>query len=426
MESVSSKKVDLGRRRFIKTGAALGTTAVALSTLGGSAATRIAEAALKKHDDFPVPIAENYRRFPQRNTIFSRGVWDPKVQPVLGSVMQTFGGQQPREEKGWTQLDYALSIAGWSMNDTFATLSQLGAPKTPTYAWDKPVKERRYKFASPEEAAGAVKRAGKFLGASLIGITPYDPRWTYDPLFDMTRNVEFEADFPFEPKSVVVIALEMDYEALTTSPACISDAAVGLGYSRMAEVGYSVATFIRELGYRAFANGNDIALSVPYAVAAGLGEVGRNGMLITPRYGPRVRLCKVFTELELSSDKPITFGVQEFCKSCKRCAEACPSGAIPKDTEPGWDAVCLSNNPGALKWYANLDACLEFWGQNGIACINCVASCPYNKPDMWHHRLTAALSGTPLRPVLSELDDLFGYGDVFDYEAMSAWWHKKG
>jgi epoxyqueuosine reductase QueG len=106
----------------------------------------------------------------------------------------------------------------------------------------------------------------------------------------------------------VAIAVEMDYETIALSPSSLEGAATGLGYSRMSSVGYSVATFIRALGYRAFANGNDVSLSIPYAIAAGLGELGRHGMLITPEYGPRVRLVKVFTELELKPDKPKTFG----------------------------------------------------------------------------------------------------------------------
>jgi epoxyqueuosine reductase QueG len=82
----------------------------------------------------------------------------------------------------------------------------------------------------------------------------------------------------------------------------------------------SMARFIQELGYHAMPSGNDTALSIPMAVDAGLGELGRNGILITPKYGPRVRLCKVFTDLPLVHDKPVDLGVQAFCEICKKCA----------------------------------------------------------------------------------------------------------
>ena len=70
-----------------------------------------------------------------------------------------------------------------------------------------------------------------------------------------------------------------------------------------------LAEFIRILGYKAIPMGNDTSLSIPLAIDAGLGELGRHGLLITPEYGPCVRLCKVFTDLPLEPDKPIQFGV---------------------------------------------------------------------------------------------------------------------
>ncbi len=69
--------------------------------------------------------------------------------------------------------------------------------------------------------------------------------------------------------------------------------------------------------------GNDTALSIPQAVDAGLGELGRNGLLITPDRGPCVRICKVFADMPLAPDRPVRFGVSEFCRSCARCADAC-------------------------------------------------------------------------------------------------------
>ena len=66
--------------------------------------------------------------------------------------------------------------------------------------------------------------------------------------------------------------------------------------------------------------GNDTALSIPIAAQAGLGELSRMGTLVTEEYGSRVRLAKVFTDLEIKPDRPKTFGVWAFCKRCKKCA----------------------------------------------------------------------------------------------------------
>ena len=55
--------------------------------------------------------------------------------------------------------------------------------------------------------------------------------------------------------------------------------------------------------------------SIPIAIDAGLGELGRNGLLVTPKYGPRVRLAKILTNMPLVPDSPIRFGVTEFWKT---------------------------------------------------------------------------------------------------------------
>jgi len=65
------------------------------------------------------------------------------------------------------------------------------------------------------------------------------------------------------------------------------------------------------------------------AVSCGMGEIGRNNLLITPEFGPHQRLCAVITEAELEAD-PLR--EMELCKNCVRCEKACPSGALSGGT----------------------------------------------------------------------------------------------
>ncbi len=60
------------------------------------------------------------------------------------------------------------------------------------------------------------------------------------------------------------------------------------------------------------------------AVGAGLGWLGRNNLLVTPRFGAQVRLVTVLTDLELEPDRPLENG----CGSCHACVSACPAKAI--------------------------------------------------------------------------------------------------
>ncbi len=106
----------------------------------------------------------------------------------------------------------------------------------------------------------------------------------------------------------------MDLDLLSRAPTSLGDAATGLGYSHSAFTVASLAEFIRGLGYQAIPSVNDTALSVPFAVEAGIGELSRLNKLVTPEFGPAVRLCKVFTDLPMACDKPVDFGLVEFCK----------------------------------------------------------------------------------------------------------------
>jgi epoxyqueuosine reductase QueG len=66
-------------------------------------------------------------------------------------------------------------------------------------------------------------------------------------------------------------------------------------------------------------------------VAAGLGEIGIHGLLITPQYGPRIRLAAVLTEMPVKSSKNNNKEkLIEYCASCGLCIEKCPAKAITR------------------------------------------------------------------------------------------------
>jgi len=190
----------------------------------------------------------------------------------------------------------------------------------------------------------------------------------------------------------------------------------------MAFIAGLLAQYIRGLGYQAIPMGNDTACSIPLAIDAGLGELGRNGLLITPEFGPRVRLCKVFTDLPLVPDRPIEFGVWDFCLKCKRCAEECPSQAIMRG-EPTERPHSISNREGVLRWPIDAERCFAFWAAHGIDCSNCIRVCPFNKPPGWLHSAVrwGVKNARWLDSIFVGLDKLFGYGRK--YSATKFWTH---
>jgi len=231
---------------------------------------------------------------------------------------------------------------------------------------------KKYPVRDIEKMSIDIKKIASYYGAYQVGITSIDENWIYAK--DMNNT---DINIPKECKFAVVMTVKMDGSAIKTSPSYKACTATGLAYSQMAFLVSCMAEFIRNLGFKAIPMGNDTALSIPLAIDAGIGELGRNGLLITPEYGPCIRICKVFTDLPLKTDNPITFGVSSYCRNCKKCVEACEADAIQTDDEPSFKTACPSNRQGVLRWAVNQDKCYKFWIENGGECSNCIASCPF-------------------------------------------------
>jgi epoxyqueuosine reductase len=376
-------------------------------------------------------IAEPIERFDQKYQMFNRPLWDPEIKGLLKDW--NFSGEA-RERPGHTIMEHALQRASWSGTQlallnaskpntssiTKAIMSAMvaGGPRMSGPARQTPERPR-LKVDDPQIMAGNLKKAAVYFGADLVGICRTDRRWLYSHTFEMARpsseNPGQESkpqEIPEEYQYTIVMGFEEDYELMKYATTDIADATVGLGYSRMAIANNHLSAFIRNLGYRAIdCSTNDVALSIPMAMQAGLGEIGRNGLLITPRFGPRLRLSKVITDLPLSADSPIDFGVTEFCNACMKCASMCPSRSITTG-ERSVEPVNASNSRGALVWRIDAVSCRMYWSKANKSCSMCVACCPYNKVDNWFHRSVRWFTDYArwADSFYVTMDDLLGYG----------------
>jgi len=123
-------------------------------------------------------------------------------------------------------------------------------------------------------------------------------------------------------------------------------------YVEGAKIALILASWIRRLGYpaRAHTDGNYRVIAPLVARDAGLGEIGRMGLLMTPRLGPRVRLGVVTTDMPLVADSPgDDVSVIDFCAVCKKCATSCPVGAIPSGDRTAVDE--------GLRWAIDPETC---------------------------------------------------------------------
>ena len=103
---------------------------------------------------------------------------------------------------------------------------------------------------------------------------------------------------------------------------------------------------------------------------AGLGWIGKNILLVNPRFGPRLRFATVLTDLDLEADAPIG----RDCGGCTRCRDACPAGAIK--------GVIAKPYPETREECVDLEACSarlkEFASELGKdICGVCIRVCPF-------------------------------------------------
>jgi reductive dehalogenase len=315
--------------------------------------------------------------------------------------MLRFATEEARVEKikknqpGYTLLDYAYHDAAGMYERIPGELDSQG---TGFYGWGslgvavKPKEISRWE-GTPEKAAKIITKAAKYFGAGDVGFTILDKRWVYSYsrygkkiVFDEVEEGFVTNDMAVIPNShkwVIAMTVPMEYKEHSLSPSPL-EVATGMGYSRMHLLAGQLAEFIRGLGYHAVPHGNDTSLSVPIAIQAGLGHVGRHGRLISWEHGPLVRICKIFTDLPLPQSPMAPLGIIEFCEVCQKCAKYCPGQAIT-DGPRTYEAICDSNNPGVLKWYNDEEACLSYWEQVMAGCGICFRVCNFTKPKGIRH-----------------------------------------
>ena len=200
--------------------------------------------------------------------------------------------------------------------------------------------------------------------------------------------------------------VEMDRDQVATAPQAPVVLESYRQYLKAGVMAILVAKFLRKHGWEATAHidGNYDIICPTVARDAGLGEIGRMGILISRKTGPRCRIGVVTTNAPLKpalvkQDRNILY----FCEQCKKCVDCCPTRAIPA---AGYQPYGRDTG-----WKIDHDRCFEFWCREGTDCGRCMAVCPFSHDKSWIHRLTRQWisHSMPFAWLAVRMDDLF-YG----------------
>ena len=224
-------------------------------------------------------------------------------------------------------------------------------------------------------------------GIDLVGIGPAEG---YKP-----------SDVLSDAKSIVVLAIKTpDHIVESGSPKERKEQAA-FAEQEMYRVGYHIAKLLFEKGFIAYpvsANSFSIATlsqhfrtpewlsafekhpsmidhlrgQIPLVYAgykAGLGIIGRSGLLITPQFGPRVHIGALVTNAPLETSRPLEI---DFCENCDMCEKACVGKSI---SEKGRDPIKC--------WRAEWEKGEPIPGFPFKLCpALCLKNCPVGKPGI--------------------------------------------
>jgi ferredoxin len=327
----------------------------------------------------PLKITNFTEQVDERDVIFSRADYEPGTEHY-----KTYYKMRPEKKEmddKIRKLPELLSPGGkyYDLIRSDYVRSLFDFEESQVTRADGPVNPVKHSV-DPVEISRTLKNLTLHLGADEVGIAKLNPAYVYS---HVGRGPELWGEkinnnHPY----AITFTVEMDYSMVEEAPEIGITEETALQYLNAQRISIVLARYIRKLGYeaRAHVSGSNYQIMLPpVASDAGLGELGRLGYLISPRFGARIRLGAITTDIPLVLDKPIQFGVQDFCEKCKKCAVNCPSGAIPDGDK--------SMIRGAEKWQLDIEKCYYFWRVIGTDCGLCMKVCPFSHPDTLAHNI---------------------------------------
>ncbi len=334
---------------------------------------------------------ERIPRVPKSSEMFLRGAFGDLGKPSLEASKDGYSVAK-------APLAHALRLA----LNVYSLLQRGDAAPTRAAGYDDPVKNN-----------AMMKAAMHFIGADLAGVSEAPPWVWYSHRQDGSEMEVAHAN-------AVSVMIDQGFETMdgASGDDWISAAQSMRTYMRAALVCGVIGQHLRNIGFDATAHSaaDSDVIQTPLVLIAGLGEVSRIGeTILNPFLGPRLKTGILTTDFPMEADKPIDFGLQNFCNSCNKCARECPSGAITSGAKVMFNGYEI--------WKADTAKCTQYRVSNmgGAMCGRCMKTCPWNlegliaeKPFQW-----AATHAPWAARLLAVMDDKMNRGTI---NKTKKWW----
>ena len=325
-------------------------------------------------------------RFDERDNVQARYELIPGTEE-----WRTYYGDHPEKEK-WDleqkSLPGLMGIGHAADVNALAVMAGAAAQFSAEDAVDGPVSPNIITMSSAR-AALKIKGFARHLGADTVGIGPLNQDNVYShvgKVWHREKGLKRGDKIRLLHRNAVVLVKKLDFRIIRGAPKVQVILETIRAYQQLALISVTIAGYIRAIGYPARAHNlmNYQVIIPPVAIEAGIGELGRHGILITREYGSAIKMAVVSTDLPMDHDAKPHLRVDDFCENCRICAENCPSNAI----NFGKKRMIR----GVMRYPFNAEACFRVWNATGSDCGVCIATCPWGKPPSLHHALGLRLA----------------------------------
>jgi epoxyqueuosine reductase QueG len=294
---------------------------------------------------------------------------------VSGNRINGLGDPDPRRPEKVYWAEDPNTIAHGEMQKWFYTVDP-GLPEFSTIRH-----KRQTVLDEPPEPLA--KTQAKFDGAAYLDWMNRDKD---AGIFEKFGATQLSEDWVYEGISldyanVIVLGFAHDYAEISNAPEPSAGLEVMRQYLRAVIGAKHVANQLQKMGYRSEPLTGPMSgkiTLIPAALAAGFGELGKHGSIITPEFGSSFRLSAVLTDAPVPMSSFQEYGVDAFCLHCQVCSNACPPDAIFPDKQ---------TVRGTQKYYVDFDKCLPFFNEHQ-GCAICIAVCPWSRPGIGQNLAT--------------------------------------